>query len=104
MVGKVMRPAPMPITGLAPEVDREGLHPREREVTQPDFDELLGTIAHELRSPLATILSALQVIDYDRDMDPATRRALAVMERQSRQAMQIIEDLFDLVASSWGKL
>jgi signal transduction histidine kinase len=68
------------------------------------MDELLGTLAHELRSPLATILSAVQVITYDGDLHPTVRRTLAVMERQSRQALQIIEDLFDLCAGSSGKL
>jgi signal transduction histidine kinase len=94
----------MPNTGQALEVDRLGLHPRELEVTQPNIDELLGTLAHELRSPLATILNAVQVITYNRNMDPAARRTLAVMERQSRQALRIIEDLFDLCAGSRGKL
>jgi signal transduction histidine kinase len=73
-------------------------------VTQPDIDELLGTLAHELRSPLATIVSAVQVITVDCELDPVAERALAVMERQSRQAMQIIDDLFDLCAGAWGKL
>jgi signal transduction histidine kinase len=73
-------------------------------VTEARLDELLGTLAHELRSPLATILSAVQVITYDCGLDPDVRRALAVMERQSRQAMQIIEDLFDLCSGASGKL
>jgi signal transduction histidine kinase len=73
-------------------------------VSQPCLDELLGTLAHELRSPLATILSAVQVISYDCEIDLPARRALAVMERQSRQAMQLIEDLFDLSAGASGKL
>jgi signal transduction histidine kinase len=104
MVGVLTRLAPTPNTGRAPEVDRSGLHPREPKVAQPYLDELLGTLAHELRSPLATILSAAQVAGYDCDMPPEARRALAVMERQSRQAMRIIDDLFDVCAGSRGKL
>jgi signal transduction histidine kinase len=65
---------------------------------------MLGTLAHELRSPLATILTAVQVINQDDDLGLVARRALAVMERQSRQAMQIVDDLFDLCAGSLGKL
>jgi signal transduction histidine kinase len=68
------------------------------------MDELLGTLAHELRSPLATIVCAVQVIADDCYLDPAARRALAVVERQSRQAMQIIDDLFDTCAGATGKL
>jgi signal transduction histidine kinase len=87
-----------------PEVEGLYLHPRGPEVNPPWLDELLGTLAHELRSPLVTIVSAVQVITYDREMDPAVRRALAVMERQSRQAMRIIDDLFDVCAGASGKL
>ena len=70
---------------------------------EPCLDELLGTLAHELRSPLVTILSAAQVAN-ECDLEPPARRALAVMERQSRQALGIIDDLFDLCAGAGGKL
>src|SRR5262249_48140482 len=70
---------------------------------EPCFDELLGTLAHELRSPLVTIVNAAQVAN-ESDMEPPARCALAVVERQSRQALQIIEDLFDLCAGTGGKL
>jgi len=71
---------------------------------RPCLDELLGTVAHELRSPLATILSGLSFITSECDLDPVARRALTVMERQSRQAIRLIEDLFDLCAGGLGKL
>jgi signal transduction histidine kinase len=70
---------------------------------QPHLDELLGTLAHELRSPLATIVSAAQVAN-ECNMEPSARRALAVMERQSWQALRIIDDLFDTCAGTVGKL
>ena len=104
MVGLLTRPTPRPTTRQAPEVKGLCLHPRRLEVTQPYIDELLGTLAHELRSPLATILSAIQVITCDCQMDPIARRAVAVMDRQSRQALRIIDDLFDLCAGASGKL
>jgi signal transduction histidine kinase len=70
---------------------------------EPCLDELLGSLAHELRSPLVTIVSAAQVAN-ECDMEPPARRALAVMERQSRQALGIIDDLFDTCAGAGGKL
>jgi signal transduction histidine kinase len=70
---------------------------------QKYIDEMLGTLAHELRSPLATILSAAQVIANECAVDLAARRAVAVVERQSLQALRIIEGLYDICASS-GKL
>jgi signal transduction histidine kinase len=73
-------------------------------MTQPCLDELLGTLAHELRNPLATILHGLQVVTSECDIDPLARRALAIVERQSHQAMRLIDDLFDLCAGALGKL
>jgi signal transduction histidine kinase len=64
---------------------------------EPCLDELLGTLTHELRSPLAAIVSAAEVAN-GWDMEPPARRALAVMERQSRHALRIIDDLFDACA------
>ena len=84
----------------------EGLCPRPRGLgmAQPCLDELLGTLAHELRSPLVTIVSAAQVVANGCDVGPPARRALAVMERQSQQALRLIDDLFDLCAGAGGKL
>jgi signal transduction histidine kinase len=73
-------------------------------VNQPRLDEMLGTLAHELRGPLATIVSAVPVVADDGDLGPAGWRALAVMERQSRQALRLVDDLFDLCAGALGKL
>jgi signal transduction histidine kinase len=103
MVGIFTWPTPNLHTWQAPE---RGAcrHLRGPDVTHPGIDELLGTIAHELRSPLATILSAVQVITYDCEIDAEARRALAVVERQSQQAMRIVEDLFDLCSGASGKL
>jgi signal transduction histidine kinase len=77
---------------------------RPRGTEEPCLDELLGTLAHELRSPLVTIVNAAQVIANDCDLGPPARRALAVMERQSWHALRIIDDLFDICAGAEGKL
>jgi signal transduction histidine kinase len=94
-------PAPTAIGWQTPEV--EGLCFRPRGTDEPCLDELLGTVAHELRNPLATILTGVGVI-ADCDPGPAARRALGVMERQLRVALRLVDDLFDLCAGSLGKL
>jgi signal transduction histidine kinase len=93
-------PVPRQVTGTAVECPRPGEWGKGRSCN----DEWLATLSHELRSPLATILTAVQAITYEGDVGPAARRALAVMERQSRQAMQLVEDLFDLCAGASDKL
>ncbi len=66
------------------------------------LDESLATLAHELRSPLATILLALEVMSGDGD--PSARRARRIAERQARRAVQLVDDLFDLCAGSRDRL
>jgi signal transduction histidine kinase len=66
-------------------------------------DEWLATLSHELRSPLATILNALELLSRDLEK-PGAKRASEIAQRQAEKAMQIVEDLFDLSAHSCGKL
>jgi signal transduction histidine kinase len=70
----------------------------------PDLDELLGTVAHELRSPLAAVLSGVCMITSECDLDPTIRRLLPGMENQLRQAMRLVDDLFAVCAGSLRKL
>jgi signal transduction histidine kinase len=95
-----------PTLAAGPTWEAEGvcLRPRGAEAAPPWLDELLGNLAHELRSPLVNIISAAQVIADRRSTDPAERHGLAVMERQSRQALRIVDDLFDICADGRGKL
>src|SRR5262245_55670378 len=66
-------------------------------------DEWLATLSHELCSPLATILDALDLVFGDLNK-PGAQRAGEIARRQAKKAMQIVEDLFDLNAHSCGKL
>ena len=64
--------------------------------------EALATLAHELRDPLAAIVSALDL--HSGDCDPAARRTLTMAAHQARRAVRIVDDLFDLCAGSWDSL
>jgi signal transduction histidine kinase len=68
----------------------------------PTGDEALATLAHELRDPLAAILSALEL--HSGDGDPAARRTLTMAAHQARRAIRIVDDLFDLCAGSRDSL
>src|SRR5689334_15279604 len=65
-------------------------------------DEALATLAHELRDPLAAIVSALEL--HSGDGDPAARRTLTMAAHQARRAVRIVDDLFDLCAGSRDSL
>lgn len=68
------------------------------------MEELLATLAHELRDPLATILFALQSNPDDRDADSAAQWSRDVAVRQARRAMRIVDDVFDVCAISRGRM
>jgi hypothetical protein len=55
-------PAPTPNTKQTLGVEGGGFRLRGLAVAQPCLDELLGTLTHELRSPLATILSGVLLV------------------------------------------
>jgi signal transduction histidine kinase len=84
------------------EVERPSL--REWEVGRSHYEESLATVAHELRSPLATILYALETMADRGEGDSVARQAREIAERQARRAARIIDDLFDVCAGSHGKL
>ena len=66
-------------------------------------DEFLATLAHELRNPLAPIRNGLQII---RRSDPtaALDKATAMMERQVKQMVRLVDDLLDVSRISRDKL
>ncbi|MBO9515899.1 MAG: response regulator [Variovorax sp.] len=67
-------------------------------------DEFLAMMSHELRNPLASIVTAIEVI---RRMAPAEGKltwAIDVASRQSRQMTRLIEELLDVSRISEGKV
>ena len=59
-------------------------------------DDFLAMLAHELRNPLAPILSAMQVIRRHPDNLDVVQRAREVVERQVRHQAQLLDDLLDV--------
>jgi len=65
-------------------------------------DEFLAVLGHELRNPLAPILTALQLIKL-RGGDHALREH-DVIERQVKHMMHLVDDLLDVSRITRGKL
>ena len=59
-------------------------------------DEFLATLAHELRNPLAPITNALEIMRLTDSSPAAVEKARAMMERQVRQMVRLINDLLDI--------
>jgi signal transduction histidine kinase/ActR/RegA family two-component response regulator len=59
-------------------------------------DEFLATLGHELRNPLAPLLTALQVLKLGTFSDERGRQACATMERQLHHLIRLVDDLLEL--------
>jgi signal transduction histidine kinase/ActR/RegA family two-component response regulator len=59
-------------------------------------DEFLATLGHELRNPLAPLLTALQVLKLETFADERALLACATMERQLHHLIRLVDDLLEL--------
>ena len=68
-------------------------------------DEFLATLSHELRTPLSAILGWTQILLRGHATSAADQqRAIAVIDRNARAQVQLIDDLLDLSRIMTGKL
>ena len=66
-------------------------------------DEFLATLAHELRNPLAPIRTGLSLL-MESNAPELAHKTLAVMQRQVRHMVHLIDDLLDVSRITRGKL
>lgn len=59
-------------------------------------DEFLAMLAHELRNPLAPILSGLEVIRDSEGHPENVEMAVGIIERQTMQLVRLVDDLLDV--------
>jgi signal transduction histidine kinase len=67
-------------------------------------DDFLAMLAHELRNPLAPILSAMQVIRRHPDNEEVVQRAREIVERQVRHQARLLDDLLDVSRITRGRI
>ena len=67
-------------------------------------DEFLAMLGHELRNPLGAISSATAVLDHAGRSEAAAARARAVIARQVRHLVGIVDDLLDVARVTTGKI
>jgi PAS domain S-box-containing protein len=67
-------------------------------------DEFLAMLAHELRSPLAPISNALQILQFTGGDRETSQAAMDMMNRQVSQIVRLIDDLLDMSRISRGKI
>jgi signal transduction histidine kinase/DNA-binding response OmpR family regulator len=88
-------------TRAAEALDNARLY-REQQAADRRKDEFLSVLAHELRAPLAPILSAMAIVERHEGDDAAVRGAREIVERQVRHQARILDDLLDLARIGRG--
>jgi signal transduction histidine kinase len=77
----------------------------ELELADERKNQFVATLAHELRNPLATLQMTLDILRRAPDAQVAQVEArYAVMQRQTRQMTQLVNDLMDASRVSQGKI
>jgi PAS domain S-box-containing protein len=67
-------------------------------------NEFLATLAHELRNPLATLRSGLEVMKLTQDDQKLIADTREMMERQFSHLVALVDDLLEISRISQGKL
>ena len=65
-------------------------------------DEFLAMLSHELRNPLAPIITALQLMRMRGDQSAGAERD--IIERQVRHVVRLVDDLLDVSRIATGKI
>jgi signal transduction histidine kinase/ActR/RegA family two-component response regulator len=74
----------------------------EAETAQRTKDEFLALLGHELRNPLAPILTALELMKMREGGEASRERA--IIERQVRHLVRLVDDLLDVSRITRGKI
>jgi two-component system CheB/CheR fusion protein len=67
-------------------------------------DQFLAMLSHELRNPLGAILNAAYVVKSAASGSPPFNDGLAVIERQTQQMANLLDDLLDVTRVMQGKI
>ena len=67
-------------------------------------DEFLAMLAHELRNPLGAIANASYLLGAAVPDEPVAERAVAILERQTRHLVRMVDDLLDVSRITRGKV
>jgi PAS domain S-box-containing protein len=84
-------------------LERERQARSEAEHATQMKDEFLATVSHELRTPLNSIVGWVGVLKQDQSRE-TLRKAIDVIDRNSRRQAQMIDDLLDVSRIVSGKL
>jgi signal transduction histidine kinase len=67
-------------------------------------NEFLAMLAHELRNPLAAIVTSLPLLDRSATTDPVEKTARELIRRQTTHLRRLVDDLLDAARVTQGKI
>ena len=67
-------------------------------------DEFLAMLGHELRNPLFTIRTAIELLGQAEPADSSVAQTQAIIERQTQHLSHLIDDLLDVARITQGKV
>jgi two-component system CheB/CheR fusion protein len=67
-------------------------------------DQFLAMLSHELRNPLAAILSSLELLRENGNDEETVHLAYGVMDRQFANLLRLVDDLLDVARLGQGKI
>lgn len=86
------------------EADIRKLMEKERE-SERSKNELITNVAHDLRTPLTSIMGYMDLLIKNESLDPALRKKyLDIVYSKSRRLEKLIEDLFGFTKLTYGKM
>jgi signal transduction histidine kinase len=85
-------------------LEREQQARLEAQAANRAKDEFLATLSHELRTPLNAILGWTRLLSSGHLDQATSRRAIDIIERNTRLQAQLIEELLDISRIVTGKL
>jgi len=84
----------------------DALRQRAEELAEADRrkDEFLAMLAHELRNPLAAIVTAVGLLERRHPGDEREQRMRTIIRRQSQHLTRLVDDLLDVSRITRGKV
>lgn len=76
---------------------------KELEKSDKNKSEFIGVMSHELRNPLAAIVSGLNLMEMAETMEQITRTKV-IIDRQIKHLCKLVDDLLDLTRISQNKM
>lgn len=77
---------------------------RQLQETNTKKDEFLAMLAHELRNPLAPMLSGVNILELRDIQDPEVKEIIFGIKRQIQNITELLEDLLDISRINEGKI